>query len=79
MSYALPPDAHAQIRQYVATGRYASEDEVLRAAMRALAFRDEELAAIQEGVNDMAAGRVRTFEEVDVEISERFATQRGSP
>jgi len=72
MSYALPPDVHDQVKQYVAGGHYASEEEVLRAAMRALAFRDEEFAAIQEGVADMEAGRLQPFEEIDAEIRERF-------
>jgi Arc/MetJ-type ribon-helix-helix transcriptional regulator len=76
MSDALPPDVHDQIRQYVATGHYASEDEAFRAAMRALAFHDEEVAAVQEGVSDMVAGRLRPFEEVDVEIRERFGFPR---
>ncbi len=70
MSYTLPPDVHDQIRQHIATGHYASEDDVLRAALRALAFRDEELAAIQGGVDDMEAGRLRPFEDEDLSPSD---------
>jgi len=72
MQYEVPPDVDQQIRQHVATGHYASEAEVLREAMRALESRDQEIAAIQAGIDDMEAGRVRPFEEVDAEIRERF-------
>jgi Arc/MetJ-type ribon-helix-helix transcriptional regulator len=53
------------------TGRYASEDEVLRDALRALKWRDDEIAAIQEGLSDMEAGRVRPLREFDREFRER--------
>jgi len=72
MSYVIPPDVHDQIRQQIATGHYASEDEVLRAALRALTFRNEELAAIEAGIEDVDAGRVRSFEDVDPEIRRHF-------
>jgi len=72
MQYEVPPDVDQQIRQHVATGQYASEAEVLREAMRALESRDQEIAAIQAGIDDMEAGRIRPFEEVDADIRQRF-------
>ena len=72
MPYNLPPDVQAQISRHIATGHYASEDDVLRAALRALAFRHEELAAIQAGVDDMEAGRLRPFEDVDTDMRQQF-------
>jgi putative addiction module CopG family antidote len=72
MSYNLPPDVQDQIRQQIATGQYSSEDDVLRAALRALAFRRDEFAAIQAGLDDVEAGRLHAFEEVDADIRRQF-------
>jgi len=72
MPYDLPPDVQDQIREHIATGLYSSEDDVLRAALRALAFRRDELAAVQAGIDDMEAGRLSPFEEVDADIRRQF-------
>jgi putative addiction module CopG family antidote len=72
MKYELPPDVEQQLKERVASGRYASEADVLRDALAALESRDQELAAIQAGIDDMEAGRVRPFNEVDAEIREHF-------
>ncbi len=72
MPYELPFDVYQEIKQRVASGQYASEDEVLRAAICALQSRDEEIASIQAGINDMEAGHIRPFEEVDAEIRRQF-------
>ena len=53
------------------TGQYKSEDELLREALRALKSRDAELAAIQEGIDDMEAGRMKPLREFDQEFRER--------
>jgi Arc/MetJ-type ribon-helix-helix transcriptional regulator len=68
----LPPDVLAEIRQRMAGGHYTSEEDVLRQALRALKVHDEELAAIQSGIGDMEADRVRPFEDVDAEICQDF-------
>lgn len=68
----LPRDVRAEIKRAMAGGNYSSEEEVLRKAMRALKVQDEELAAIQQGIDDIAAGRVRAFEDVDTEICQGF-------
>ena len=57
MSYTLSADLTLTIQALLATGKYASEDEVLRNALDALRQRDENLAAIEAGVADMEAGR----------------------
>ena len=68
----LPPDVHEEIKQRMASGQYDSEEDVLRDAMRALRVQDREIAAIQAGIDDMEAGRVRPFEDVDAEIRDDF-------
>jgi putative addiction module CopG family antidote len=52
-AYQFPPDLEDEIRQRMNTGQYASADDVLRDALRALKCRDTEVAAIQEGIDDM--------------------------
>jgi putative addiction module CopG family antidote len=71
VAYQFPPDLEDEIKQRMNTGRYESEDEVLREALRALKCRDDELAAIQEGIDDMEAGRVAPLREFDREFRER--------
>ena len=47
------------IEEHMASGRYRSEDDLLLDALSALDARQIELAAIQEGIEDMEAGRVQ--------------------
>ncbi len=68
----LPSDVRAEIKERMASGHYNSEEDVLRQAMRALKVQDQELAAIQSGIDDAEAGRVRAFGEVDTEICQEF-------
>jgi Arc/MetJ-type ribon-helix-helix transcriptional regulator len=72
----LPPDVLAEINQRLASGNYTSEEDVLRQALRALQVHDEELAAIQLGVDDMESGRVRPFADIDTEICQDFGFSR---
>ena len=71
MAYQFPLDVDQQVKQRLATGQYSSEDEVLRDALRALRWCDEEAAAIQEGIDDMEAGRTRPLRQFDEEFRER--------
>lgn len=68
MSYQFPPDVDQMVRDRIASGHYQSADEVLRDALAALADRDAECAAIQAGIDDMRAGRVKSLAEVDESI-----------
>ena len=45
MNVTLPEDLASIVRQQVESGRYASSAEVMRHALQALAFREEEDAA----------------------------------
>ncbi|MEX2138966.1 MAG: hypothetical protein WD894_06870 [Pirellulales bacterium] len=60
MSYPFPPDVAALVRQQMATGRFASEDQVLREALERLADDavedDGDLAAILEGLDEVDRG-----------------------
>jgi predicted transcriptional regulator len=76
MSYPFPPELDRLVRQKLASGEYTSEDEVLLEAMHALVDRDEALAGIQEGLDDMQAGRTRPLREVDAELRNKHDIRR---
>ncbi len=75
MTYQLPPDVAQLVRAHMATGVYASEDDVLRDALHALGefvhdraagsaeYRDA-VAAAREGLADAQAGRVIPLREL---------------
>jgi len=79
-SVSLTPDLDDAIQRRVASGTYASQSEVIRAALRALARDEEERerklaaldAAIERGIADADAGRVHQAEEVFAELRARY-------
>jgi Arc/MetJ-type ribon-helix-helix transcriptional regulator len=71
MSVDLAPDVWKEIQRHVSSGVFATPDDVLREALAALRARDNELVAIQEGIDDMEAGRVRPLREFDREFRRR--------
>ena len=71
MTYPFPPDLAEGINERMASGQYSSEDDLLRDALHALRWRDQEVVAIQEGIDDMEAGRVKPLREFDREFRER--------
>jgi predicted transcriptional regulator len=72
MSYEFPPDVSQRVTTLLERG-YDTVDDVLRHALSALEREQQEIAAIQEGINDMESGRYRTLEEVDAEIRKRHS------
>ncbi len=78
MSYLFPPMLDRLIREELATGAYASEDDVLVAAMQALRDRDETIAGIREGLSDLDAGRVRLLGDVDDELRTKHGIARNA-
>jgi len=71
MSVDLAPDVWNEIQRQLASGSYTSPDDVLRDALAALRSREEEVLAIQEGIDDMEAGRTMPIREFDREF-QRF-------
>lgn len=57
MPYPFPPELATAVHEQLATGEYASEDELLLKALQALKDRNESLAAIREGIDDFENGR----------------------
>ena len=71
MSLIIPADVQERVNALLGTGRYASEEEILRAAVAALEEQNADLAAIQSGTNDMENGRYRAFADFDAEFRKR--------
>jgi putative addiction module CopG family antidote len=71
MSVDLAPDIWNEIQRQLATGTYASHDEVLREALAALRSRETEVLAIQQGIDDMEARRVTPIRDFDLEFRQR--------
>jgi len=78
VSYTFPPELDRLVREGLATGGYASEDDLLLEAVRVLRDRDEAIAGIQEGLADVDAGRVRTLASVDAELRNKYHIPRDS-
>lgn len=55
MTFPFPPDLQAFVRERMASGKYPSEEALLRDAFQALA-EEEDLSAIQEAVSELQAG-----------------------
>jgi len=56
MTYPLPSDVQELVDAQLMTGQYASEEEVLRDAMRALAEQQEDLTAIRDALEEWRSG-----------------------
>ena len=61
------------IEEHMASGHYRSEDDLLVDALAALDARQIELAAIQEGIEDMEAGRVQPLDTIVDSIRAKHA------
>jgi antitoxin ParD1/3/4 len=75
MNVSLTPELEKFVEETVATGRYASASEVVRASLRNLE-EDERLkshirAKIQRGLDDVAAGRLTSREQLLSELKTR--------
>jgi Arc/MetJ-type ribon-helix-helix transcriptional regulator len=56
MAYQFPPEVEHLFRERMASGRYATADELLKEAILALAEREEDLVAVRESLAEFHAG-----------------------
>jgi antitoxin ParD1/3/4 len=70
MINSLPPDIQQRIEAQVASGVFATEEDVLREALDVLESRQRSFKALREMVDvaeeDVAAGRVGIFDREDI-------------
>jgi predicted transcriptional regulator len=76
MTYPFPPELEQLVQEGLATGAYASENDLLLEAMRALRERDEAVAGIHEGLADLEQGRVCPLGRVDAALREKYSIPR---
>jgi putative addiction module CopG family antidote len=56
MHYSFPPDVDQLVRQQLSSGKYGSEDDVLRDALRALSEEEEDWLAVRDALAELEAG-----------------------
>jgi putative addiction module CopG family antidote len=56
MRYAFPADLQKLINAYLASGRYANEDAVIREALIALTEEDEDNIAVRDAIAEWRSG-----------------------
>lgn len=71
---SLPPNLTSLVQSRIEAGFYQTEEEVLSAALDALAERERQadLASIRRGLDDLEAGRCRSVEESEAECRRRL-------
>jgi antitoxin ParD1/3/4 len=76
LSITLPTEMVRLIREKVSNGTYASNSEVIREALRGWMEKENRLmkldAAIERGLADADAGRVKDIETVREEMRKKF-------
>jgi Arc/MetJ-type ribon-helix-helix transcriptional regulator len=69
MSYAFPPEIKQLIEQNLATGTYASEEDVLQAALHLLSDYHATIDDVRQGLTDYENGRAQPLAEAMADIS----------
>lgn len=72
MSYEISDTIQQMISQKMATGIYASEEQLLKIALNKMDDYEQAVADIKEGLEDESAGRVRSLEEVDRDLRQEL-------
>ena len=78
MSLTIPADVQQRVNVLLQTRLYASEDEILRAALQALEEQNADLTAIQSGIDDMKNRRFRPLDDFDAEFRKRNAIENNA-
>lgn len=77
MAYQFPSELDRFVKDELARGHYDSEDELVTDAVRLLQReREEAVAGIREGLEDMKAGRGQPLHEVDAELRRKHNIPR---
>jgi Arc/MetJ-type ribon-helix-helix transcriptional regulator len=75
MSYTFPPEIRELIDQNMATGMYASEEDVLQAALHALRDYHATIADVRQGMVDYEQGRGVPLSEAMADIRRQLGAK----
>lgn len=79
MTYSFPPDVAQLVREKMASGKYASQDDLLRDALHSLTEEEEDLAAVRDAIAEHAAGDEGVpLDDAFVAVRERHQSPRSS-
>jgi Arc/MetJ-type ribon-helix-helix transcriptional regulator len=73
MPYAFPPEIKQLIEQNMATGMYASEEDVLQAALHVLSDYHATVADIRQGMIDYEQGRGEPLPQAMADIRQQLS------
>jgi hypothetical protein len=76
MPYEFPPNIRTLVDQYMATGQYTSEDQVLQAALHVLSDYQATVADIQTGMEDYAQGRAEPLSQAMEDVRQQLGLNR---
>lgn len=76
MSYAFPPEIRQLINQNLATGIYASEEQVLQAALHALSDYHSTIDDIRHGMIDHEKGLGQPLPQALAEVRDHLDSKR---
>jgi putative addiction module CopG family antidote len=77
MQIELPPELEPFVEQEFATGRYATREEVVVQAVRWLREeRQDAVAGIKQGLDDLAAERTQPLAEAFADIRKEFGVPK---
>ena len=75
MTIDLAPDVEERINQRMASGRYASTDELFRKALDSLEDHERFIADIEESLEDERGGDVMSVREFDRQMREELTSR----
>jgi Arc/MetJ-type ribon-helix-helix transcriptional regulator len=79
MTFPFPPDVQQSLTDWVASGKYASEADVMRDALRALTHEQDDLSAVQEALAELERGdKGIALQQAFDEIRQSHGLQRGT-
>ena len=79
MIYQFPPDLEDEINERMASGQYASQDDLFRDALRALRLQDADVTAVKQAIADMEAGDLGIpFDEFVEEFRQKHNVAQGA-
>ncbi|MAT72120.1 MAG: hypothetical protein CMJ58_21650 [Planctomycetaceae bacterium] len=76
MHVEISPELHSLIAEKMATGAYASQDQLLIVALQSLDEYDQTVADVQAGLADEAAGRLHSAATVRDELLSKLRSRQ---